>query len=158
MTQIKHTQIIRRMARNFSREFLGLFLKVFSPPPQKSSSPKFMPKIVGIPPAHRLLNNKNCHTDFLLIQGSQQICTVTHQKDQPYRNKHTQMCTLSLGMIATRPTQTGAVQIRVGLELAEMPSSLCSMVYRHPLRELGSKMFFRIIFPPPTPKSADFTF
>ena len=39
--------------------------------------------------------------------------------DQPYRNKHIQICTLSLGMTALWTYSNRAVQIRVGLELAE---------------------------------------
>ena len=49
---------------------------------------------------------------------------ISHQRnDWPYRNKHTQICTLSLGMTAlwdpTGPYSNGAVQIRVDLELAD---------------------------------------
>ena len=39
---------------------------------------------------------------------------------RPHGSKHTQICTLSLGMTALWPYSNGAVQIRVGLELAEM--------------------------------------
>ena len=39
---------------------------------------------------------------------------------RPYRNKHTQICTLSLGMTALWPYSNRAVQIRVGFELAEI--------------------------------------
>ena len=39
---------------------------------------------------------------------------ISHQRsDWPYRNKHTQTCTLSLGMTALWPYSTGAVQIRL---------------------------------------------
>ena len=42
-----------------------------------------------------------------------------HPHDRPYRNKHTQICTPSLGKTALWPYSNGAVQIRVGLELAD---------------------------------------
>ena len=42
-----------------------------------------------------------------------------HPHDRPYRNKHTQICTPSLGTTSVCPCSNGAVQIRVGLELAE---------------------------------------
>ena len=42
---------------------------------------------------------------------------------RPYRNKHTQICTPSLGTAALGPYSNGAVQIRVGLELAEVAFS-----------------------------------
>ena len=40
--------------------------------------------------------------------------------DQPYRNKHTQICTPSLGTTALWTYSNKAVQIRVGLELADI--------------------------------------
>ena len=43
--------------------------------------------------------------------------------DRPYRNKHTQICTPSLGTTALGPYANGAVQIRVGLESAETMST-----------------------------------
>ena len=39
--------------------------------------------------------------------------------DQPYRNKHSQICTPSLGTTPLWPYSNLAVQIRVGLELAD---------------------------------------
>ena len=44
-----------------------------------------------------------------------------HPHDQPHRNKHTQICTPSLGTTAVWPysKKNGAVQIRVALELAD---------------------------------------
>ena len=42
-----------------------------------------------------------------------------HPHDRPFWNKHTQICTPSLGTTALCPYSNGAVQIRVGLELAE---------------------------------------
>ena len=48
-----------------------------------------------------------------------QICRLTPAEYQPYRNKHTQICTLSLGMTAVWPYSNGAVQIEVCLEIAE---------------------------------------
>ena len=42
-----------------------------------------------------------------------------HPHDRPYRSEHTRICTPSLGTTALWPYSNGAVQIRVGLELAE---------------------------------------
>ena len=48
-------------------------------------------------------------------------CPVITQAphDRPYRNKHTQIFTPSLGTTALWPYSSGAVQIRVGLELVD---------------------------------------
>ena len=48
----------------------------------------------------------------------------------PYRNKRTQICTLSLGMTALWPYSNGAVQIRIGLELAELVRKLAQETER----------------------------
>ena len=63
-----------------------------------------------------------------------------HQRnDWPCRNKHTRICTLSRGMTALWPYSNGAVQIRVGLELADlcfclvrikMPLLMCLQIVR----------------------------
>ena len=45
-----------------------------------------------------------------------------HPHDWPYRNKHTQICTPRWERPPFDPTQTGAVQIRVGLEFVDYPS------------------------------------
>ena len=60
-----------------------------------------------------------------------QICSPT--PGYAYRNKHTRIRTLSLGHLTY---SNGAVQIRVGLELAEAPSG------NRLLRTLSDNPFF----------------